>query len=521
MANKSRSRSLAVLSTVLATIAFSGCARKGAPPAESGGSPLGLFEGNGDIGPIARPGFAAHRPETRDYLIEGSGANMWFGADEFQFVWKKMRGDFILGARIAFIGEGVEAHRKTGWMVRASLDPGAAHVSAVVHGDGLTSLQFRPRAGEDTAEVKCPVAAADQIQLERRGGDFIMAAARFGDPYVRERVTDIALGDDVYVGLFVCSHNARISERARFSNVRIVVPAPEDFVPYRDYLGSELEILDVETGDREVVYRSPRALQAPNWTPDGKALIYSCDGRLYRLDLGAAAPAVLDTGFATANNNDHALSFDGRTLAISHHSDEDGGESIIYSVPAGGGVPRRVTAKGPSYLHGWSPDGRLLVFTGGRDGNYDVYAIPADGGEEIPLTDAEGLDDGPEYAPDGRAIYFNSNRTGSMKIWRMRPDGSGQEQITTGPVQDWFPHVSPDGRRVAFLSFGEEVDPGDHPFYKQVYLRMMPAAGGEPRVVAYVYGGQGTINVPSWAPDGRRLAFVSNSGSIEPALPPE
>jgi dipeptidyl aminopeptidase/acylaminoacyl peptidase len=492
---------------------LSGCAaKKDVPSSDGAKDPLGLFEGSDDVGPVALAGSAVFRPETRDYLVEGSGANMWFGTDEFRFVWKRMRGDFILAARAVFLGTGVEAHRKIGWMVRASLDPGAPHVSAVVHGDGLTSLQFRPRPGADTDERRFSISAADQIQLERRGGRFVMEAARFGETCARENVEDIALTDDVYVGLFVCSHNAKVSERAVFSNVRIVVPAPEDFVPYEDYIGSELEILDVDTGDRRAVYRSPGSLQAPNWTPDGKALIYNCEGRLYRFDLDVAAPTPIDTGFATANNNDHALSFDGRTLAISHHAAEDGGESIVYTVPVEGGVPRRVTAKGPSYLHGWSPDGRTLVFTGGRNEKYDVYAIPAEGGEEVRLTDAEGLDDGPEYSPDGRWIYFNSNRAGAMKIWRMKPDGSGQEQVTTGPLNDWFPHVSPDGRRIAFLSFGEDVDPGDHPFYKHVYLRMMPAAGGEPRVIAYVYGGQGTINVPSWAPDGRRLAFVSNNG---------
>jgi Tol biopolymer transport system component len=499
---------------IVLAIAAPSCARKAASPSPNGENVLGLFEGHGDVGPVERPGSAAFLARTQEYLLKGSGANMWFGADEFQFLWKRLKGDFILSARIAFIGKGVEAHRKIGWMVRSTLDSAAAHASAVVHGDGLTSLQFRKRPGEDTGEARMAIEAADQIQLERKGDAFVMSAARFGETTLSERISDIALGERIYVGLFVCSHNAKISETAKFSNVRIVIPAPEGFVPYEDYIGSELEILDVESGARKVVYRSPLALQAPNWTADGKALIYNCDGLLYRFDLAAATPAVLDTGFAKANNNDHALSFDGRTLGISSHSPEDGDESIIFTVPAGGGVPFRVTAKGPSYLHGWSPDGQNLVYSGGRNGAFDVYKIAAKGGEEIRLTDAEGLDDGPEYAPDGRTIYFNSNRTGSMKIWRMNPDGSGQEQVSFGPFNDWFPHVSPDGRRIVFLSFGEDVDPGDHPFYRRVYLRMMPAAGGEPRVIAYVYGGQGTINVPSWSPDGRKIAFVGNTDSF-------
>jgi Tol biopolymer transport system component len=177
----------------------------------------------------------------------------------------------------------------------------------------------------------------------------------------------------------------------------------------------------------------------------------------------------------------------------------------------GGGTPRRVTALGPSYLHGWSPDGKFLVYTGERGGEFDVYRIPADGGEETRLTTAPGLDDGPEYSPDGAYIYFNSVRSGTMQIWRMRPDGSAQQQVTDDRYNNWFPHVSPDGRSIVFLSFLPDVAPNDHPFYKPVYLRLMPATGGSPRVVAYLYGGQGTINVPSWSPDSRRVAFVSNT----------
>jgi Tol biopolymer transport system component len=338
-----------------------------------------------------------------------------------------------------------------------------------------------------------------------------MSVARMGEPFSSEEVTDLALGDEVYVGLFVCSHNADVVERATFDNVRVVVPAKDDFVPYRDYIGSRLEVLEVATGARRVVYSAPGSLQAPNWTADGKALIYNSDGRLYRFDLAKGTPTLVDTGTATHNNNDHVLSFDGKWLAISNHSEADANASIAYVVPATGGEPRRVTPKGPSYVHGWSPDGKHLVYTGERDGAFDIYRIAVAGGDEVRLTTANGLDDGPEYTPDGSRIYFNSVRSGLMQIWRMRPDGSGQEQVTDDGFNNWFPHVSPDGRTIVFLSFERDVSPGDHPFYKQVYIRAMPVGGGMPKVLAYVYGGQGTINVPSWSPDGRRIAFVSNT----------
>ena len=216
---------------------------------------------------------------------------------------------------------------------------------------------------------------------------------------------------------------------------------------------------------------------------------------------------------ATNNNNDHVLSFDGTMLGISDQSDSHGGQSCVFTLPAGGGVPKPITPLTPSYTHGWSPDGKYLVYTGGRGGVFDIYKIPSDGSApEIRLTFGGGLNDGPEYSPDGEYIYFNSSRSGKMQLWRMKPDGSDQEQITDDEFNNWFPHISPDGKWIAFLSYGSDVSPTDHPYYRQVYLRLMPVAGGKPQVIAYVYGGQGTMNVPSWSPDSRQLAFVSNTG---------
>jgi Tol biopolymer transport system component len=202
-------------------------------------------------------------------------------------------------------------------------------------------------------------------------------------------------------------------------------------------------------------------------------------------------------------------------LGISSSSAEDGNVSMIYTLPGKGGKPVKVTRKGPSYLHGWSPDNKWLVFAGRRNDEFDIYKIPAQGGEEIRLTTTPGVDDGPEYTPDGKYIYFNSFRTGTMQIWRMKPDGSEQTQITNDDLNNWFPHISPDGKWIVFITFPKDIAPGDHPFYKHVYLRLlptrMPIGGGKPKVIAYLYGGQGTINVPSWSPDGKKIAFVSNT----------
>jgi TolB protein len=473
--------------------------------------PLGVFAENSDIGRVKNPGSAQYDAARQEYTLAGSGVNMWLDHDELHWVWKRMKGDFILTARAQFVGKGVEPHRKIGWDIRSSPDPDSPHAGAEVHGDGLTSLQFRRTRGGPTDQVKLAVTGADVVQLERKGQTYKMSAARFGEPFETAGISDVALGDDVCVGLFVCSHNPDVVEKAVFSDVRLTIPAKDDFVPYRDYIGSDLEIMEIESGHRKIVYSSPDSLQAPNWTREGTGLIYNSKGRLYRFDLATNSPSPIDTDFATNNNNDHVLSFDGKTIAISHHAKEDQNRSNVYTVPVQGGKPARITSIGPSYLHGWSPDGKSLVFTGGRDGNFDIYKIPSKGGAEQRLTTYQGLDDGPEYAPDGKYIYFNSTRSGLMQLWRMKPDGSGQEQVTSDEYNNWFPHISPDGKWIVFLSFMKDVKPDDHPFYKPVYIRIMPASGGSPKVIAYLYGGQGTINVPSWSPDSKRIAFVSNT----------
>lgn len=482
-------------------------------------SSLGVFEGQGDIGAVLKPGSASYNSKSRQYELSGSGYNIWLDHDEFHFMWKRMKGDFILYTRAEFVGTGTDPHRKVGWMVRSSLDGKSPHINAVEHGDGLTSLQFRRTAGANTEEIRSKLTHADVIQLERKGNTYTMRVAKFGEPFVTEQLTDLNLGDEVYVGLFVGSHNKDVLERGIFRDVRISVPASESLVAYRTYLASNLEILDVATGSRQVIYTSPKSIQAPNWTSDNKTLIYNSDGLIYAFNLAKGQPTPLNTGDVKNNNNDHVLSFDGKMLGLSSGVKELGG-SIVYTVPLKGGNPKQITPKGPSYLHGWSPDGKQLVFTGQRDNEFDIYRVPAEGGPEVRLTDAKGLDDGPEYSPDGKFIYFNSARTGTMQIYRMKADGSQQEALTNGDFHDWFPHISPDGKWMVFLSFlKEEVKADEHPFYKHVYLRMLPVSGtGQPKVIAYIYGGQGTINTPSWSPDSKRVAFISNSevSSISP-----
>lgn len=274
---------------------------------------------------------------------------------------------------------------------------------------------------------------------------------------------------------------------------------------------SVLEVLDVTTGQRSVVKEFPYLIEAPNWTVDGEWLIYNREGKLYRLSPDHPGnPEEIPTGRANRCNNDHVLSFDGKQVAVSSGTGDDW-HSRIYTLPIEGGEPKLITPNAPSYLHGWSPDGKELAYCAEREGEYDVYVIPAEGGEERRLTTAPGLDDGPEYSPCGKYIWFNSVRSGLMQLWRMRADGSEQTQMTFDETRNsWFPHLSPDGKSVVFITYRKgDLEPGEHLANKHVELRLMPAEGGEPRTLVKLFGGQGTINVNSWAPDSRRLAFVS------------
>jgi TolB protein len=272
---------------------------------------------------------------------------------------------------------------------------------------------------------------------------------------------------------------------------------------------STLETVDVHTGERMVLREFDHVIEAPNWTSDGRRLIYNSLGSMYAFELLTGRIAKIDTGFAVDCNNDHVLSPDNTQLAISHFTHADAA-SRIYLLPLTGGTPVLVTPQGSSYLHGWSPDGLRLAYCAERNGQYDIYTVSVGGGPEERLTDTPGLDDGPEYSPDGQAIWFNSTRSGLMQIWRMRADGVQQTHVVKEEANCWFPHVSPDGQWVVYVAYGkDDVAPADHPPNKSVALRLVPASGGKSTTIAKLFGGQGTMNVNSWAPDNRRVAFVS------------
>ena len=472
--------------------------------ASAGSANLGIFSHQGDIGPVARPGSVNFDPASGEYRIAGGSENMWSTHDAFHFAWTRTSGDFMLTVDVRILGTGGNPHRKACLLVRQSLKPGAVYADVALHGVGLTALQYRDAPDATTHEIQSNISAPARLRLEKRGDYISMWMAGAGEDlkpaggYLR-----IPFKGKLYVGLGVCAHDNQAIAEAIFANVELKpIPASADARPV---LESTLETVVVASTDRSVVYRTRDHMEAPNWSRDGKFFLFNRGGRIWRLPVAGGAPEALDTGGQIHCNNDHGLSPDGTQLAISDQAQD--GKSRIYVLPVTGGVPRLVTPLAPSYWHGWSPDGKTLAYCAERNGEFDVNTMPVEGGEETRLTAAPGLDDGPEYSPDGKYIYFNSDRTGRMQIWRMKPDGSGQEQITSDGYCNWFAHPSPNGRWLVFLSYAKNVK--GHPANKDVLLRLMSLADGKIQVLAKLFGGQGTINVPSWSPDSRRVAFVS------------
>jgi TolB protein len=483
----------------------------------------GIFDFKADIGNPENPGSSLYNSSDQSYTIRGSGYNIWFERDEFHFLYKEMKGDFILTANFRFSGKGTDPHRKTGWMVRTSENESSPHISAVVHGDGLTVMQWRDFQGgamkDPEDEVFAKGSGYEIIQMERSGKTIFMRAAHPGEPLETIGSYEMMnLPDKILTGPFICSHNADVVEEATVWNVRIDKPVDDNYNPGQEgYPGCRLETMDVFDGKRMVIYEKPGRFEAPNWMPDGKKLLFNMDGLLYKIPVEGGETEKLNTGFADRNNNDHGISFNGKLLAISHHRENlPGGGSTVYVLPLKGGTPRMVTENTPSYWHGWAPNNKEVVYVAQRDGKniYNIYRNSIKGGKEVALTDIGAGEhvDGCEYSPDGKYIYYNGSHTGNMQIWRIKPDGTGREQLTFDEYRNWFPHISPDGKWIAFISFPPDIEKNSHPSYKRVMLRLMPVTGGQPKVIAYLYGGQGTINVPSWSPDSRHIAFVSNSG---------
>jgi TolB protein len=484
---------------------------------------LGIFEGQSDVGSVTPPGVSTYRADSSVYTIKAAGANVWSTTDGFHFVWKKASGDISLTADINFPDStgNPSPHRKAVLMFRQALDANSVYVDAAQHGSGMTALQYRRAPGATTQDIELNIASPERIRLEKRGDIMTMFVSLHGEPLHQVGASvHLHLEGPFYAGIGVSSHNKDVTEKATFANVELT-PLTAPATPANLVLYSTLQTIAIEDNFRRaIVVDSERAhLEAPNWSRDGKSLIFDRDGQIWTIPAGGGAVEHIDTGETTRCTGSHGLSPDGKWLAISCAM-PDKPETQVYILPSGGGKPRLLTENPNSYFHSWSPDGKTIAFTRPSHGSGNIYSISVDGGPETALTTDSGISDDPDYSADGKFIYFNSNRSGSMQIWRMLADGSHPEQITSDDYQNWTPHPSPDGKSILILSYDQQTT--GHPANKDIALRILNVADGKLRVLVNIVGGSGTDNVPNWAPDGAHVAFVSyqmlpaeDSGSSE------
>ncbi len=466
----------------------------------------GLFQYAQDIG-ATQSGSSQFDKQSLQYRLTGSGANIWGREDAFHFLWRKVSGDSQLTANLSFEGPGKNSHRKVVLMLRQSLAPDSPHISATVHGDGLTALQYRPQPSDATSEIRAEIKMPARLRIVKQGNKISMlAAAQADSPPALVATTDFKLEGLYYLGIGICSHDEGILETATFSNVAVEhPPAPP--------LRSHIEIFDLKSRKSTRIHTEEGLLEAPNWSRDGKYLLVNARGRLFRINPngGKLQPLTLPETYRA--NNDHDLSPDGKLLAFSAGT-PDHPRSRVFVSTAAGDNPKLITEESPSYFHGWSPDGKYLAFVGQRNFNgvraYELYRAPAAGGPEERLTTAQAYDDGPEYSPDGQWIYFNSDRSGGWDIWRIPASGGGAndklaERTTSDPGEDWFPHFSRDAKQMIFLTFPAGTI-GHNGRMPGMQIRRL--VNGQPEVLFTFTGGQGSINVNSWSPNGKRFAYV-------------
>jgi Tol biopolymer transport system component len=488
---------------------FLACAGFGQTGAGHSGA-LGVFEGQTDIGIVNPLGTAAFDAATGDYTVTSAGWDLWADHDAFHMVWKKVSGDLSLTADVRLAPPTAQSHknRKAFIMLRQSLDPDSMYADAAVHNSGETALQYRHAKGDTTQDMFFNHGAPKTVRLEKRGDTITLFVSMKGEPLHQAGASvQLHFAEPFYIGLGVCSHRDGAPEKATFSHLELK-PLNASKNPAPKVLYSTLKTIDIDNDYRRalVVLTGKGQMEAPNWARDGKTLVFDREGRLWTVPATGGEATALDIGNATNCSGSHGLSPDGKWLAMTCALEDNPGRRV-YVIPSTGGTTRMVTANANSWFHSWSPDGKTILFTRPANGSLNIFAIPAEGGDEKALTTGTGTSDDPDYSPDGKYIYFNSDRAGGMQIFRMGPDGSNVEQMTFDERRNWTAHPSPNGKSVLILSYGSDVT--GHPANKDVTLRILDVETKKVRDLVEITGGSGTDNVPNWAPDGTHFAFVS------------
>jgi TolB protein len=474
---------------------------------------LGAFAAQSDIGLVTPGGEARYSAANDTYTLTGAGANTWYHVDDFHFLWKKLSGDVALTAEIRFppvtYHHDPDPHRKGILMFRQSLDSGGIYADAVVHGSGMSALQYRRERGANSEDIELNTDAPQLVRIEKRGDAFTLYLSLKGEP-LHPVGASIALHlkAPFYVGLGVVSHDVDTVDQVEFRHVRLqTLPPLAPSAPRLHY--STLRTIQTEDQFRRaVVIRTGTALmQSPNWLPHNPDIYVYEGGHVlaipYLDPAAGGTPRIIATGALVDCSGNYGLSPDGRSLAVSC-AQAHGGAHQVYVLPAGGtGTPLQVTHGAQSFFHAWSPDSRTIAFTRGSASKADIFTVPAAGGEARQLTH-DTINDGPDYSADGKFIYFDSSRSGQLQIWRMRSDGSAAEQITADDCRNSSPHLSPDGKSLAFLA----QPPGSDDAIGAAAIKIVTLSDGLIRTLTQLQGNRDSFSMYGWG-DDHHVAFVS------------
>jgi TolB protein len=474
---------------------------------------LGEFAAQSDVGIVTPRGNAQYSATRDPYTLPGAGANTWYHVDDFHYLWKKMSGDMALTAEIRFppvtYRHQPDPHRKGILMFRQTLDSGSVYADAVLHGSGVTALQYRRERGANSEDIELNVEAPQSVRIEKRGDSFTLYLSMKGEPlHCVGAAIALHLKSPFYVGLGVVSHDVDTVDQVEFRRVRLqTLPPLAKDGPQVRY--STLRTIQIEDQFRRaMVIRTGTALmQSANWLPHDPHIYVYEGGHILAipyLDPAAGGTAtIIDTGPLVDCSGNYGLSPDGRSLAVSCEQDH-GGPHQVYVLPASGtGAARQVTHGAQSFFHAWSPDSKSIAFTRGSASKADIFTVTATGVEARQLTH-DTINDGPDYSPDGKFIYFDSSRSGRTQIWRMRPDGSAAEQITDDDYRNSSPHLSPDGKSLAFLA--QPPDAGDG--IGDAAVKIVTLSDGLIRTLTQLQGNRDSLSMYGWG-DDNHVAFVS------------
>jgi TolB protein len=497
---------------MLSALALALYAVAGACAAQNGAE-LGGFATQSDIGLVTSRGSARYSGASDTYTLTGAGANTWYHVDDFHFLWKKLSGDMALTAEIHFppvtYHHEPDPHRKGMLMFRQTLDSGGIYADAVVHGSGLTALQYRRERGANTEDIELNIAAPQIVRIEKRGDTFTLYLSMKGEP-LHPVGASIALHlkAPFYIGLGVVSHAVDTIDQVEFRQVRLQpLPPLTKAAPRVRY--STLRTIQIEDQfHRAAVIRTGTALmQSANWLPHNPNIYVYEGGQMlaipYRDPAAGGEARIIDTGTLVDCSGNYGLSPDGRSLAVSCEQ-AHGGAHQVYVLPGSGtGTPRQVTHGAQSFFHAWSPDSKTIAFTRGSASKADIFTVPAGGGEARQLTH-DTINDGPDYSADGKIIYFDSSRSGRTQIWRMHTDGSAAEQITDDDCRNSSPHLSPDGKSLAFLA----QPPGSGEAIGAAAIKIVTLSDGLIRTLTQLQGNRDSLAMYGWG-DNNHVAFVS------------